>query len=362
MLHDENQFLEVNPAALRILGYERAEEIVGKHPAETSAGIQPNGEAPNLIARKYISECMEKGTAHFEWLARTAKGNTVPLEVILTRIQMGGKPLIQAVILDITERKEAEGELLKSLAREKELSALKSNFVSMVSHEFRTPLGIIMSSSDTLESYFENLGKEERIEQLESIKKNTRRMADLMEEVLLLSRVEAGRLSLDAQPIDLRTFSRRLVDEVLSATHRRCPIELTVDGSDDETYADERLLRHILNNLLSNAVKYSPEGVPIQFNMQRRATGVRFEVIDHGIGIPEQDQKWLFNAFQRGRNVGQIPGTGLGLVIVKRCVELHRGTIQIESAVGRGTKVGVEVPVALATLAPKSTPALAART
>lgn len=359
MLHDEHQFLEINPAALRILGYDRADQIIGKHPAATSAPTQPNGESSEALARKYIAECMDKGTAHFEWLALTPNGKSVPIEVLLTRIQMSGKPLIQAVILDITERKETEAELLKSLAREKELSALKSNFVSMVSHEFRTPLGIIMSSSDILESYFDELGREQRAEQLESIKKNTRRMADLMEEVLLLSRVEAGRLSLDAQPIDLRTFSRRLVDEVLSATHRRCPIELTVDGSDDETYADERLLRHILNNLLSNAVKYSPEGVAVQFNMQRLATGVRFEVIDHGIGIPEQDQKWLFNAFQRGRNVGQIPGTGLGLVIVKRCVELHRGTIQVESAVGRGTKVGVEVPVALATLAPRSSQTLA---
>jgi signal transduction histidine kinase len=302
---------------------------------------------------------MEKGSAHFEWFARGTKGKNVPLEVLLTRIQMGGKPLIQAVILDITERKEAEAELLKSLAREKELSALKTNFVSMVSHEFRTPLGIIMSSSEILESYFEGLKPEERREQLESIKKNTRRMADLMEEVLLLSRVESGRLSLDPQAMDLATFCRRLIDEVLSATHRRCPIELTLDAGNGETFADERLLRHILINLLTNAVKYSPEGVPVQFSMVRLATRVRFEVVDRGIGIPEQDQKWLFTAFQRGRNVGTIPGTGLGLVIVKRCVELHRGSIQVHSAVGRGTKVEVEVPVAMATLAPKTSPTLA---
>jgi PAS domain S-box-containing protein len=359
MLHDEKQFLEINPAALRILGYERAEEIIGKHPSETSAPLQPNGESSDAMARKFIGECMEKGTAHFEWLARSPKGKEVPLEVLLTRIQMGGRPLIQAVILDITERKEAEAELLKSLAREKELSALKTNFVSMVSHEFRTPLGIIMSSSEILDSYFDELPPAERREQLESIKKNTRRMADLMEEVLLLSRAEAGRLSLDPQPLDLATFCRRLVDEVLSATDRRCPIELTLDAVDDETFADERLLRHILINLLTNAVKYSPEGIAVQFFMVRLAAGVRFEVIDHGIGIPEADQKWLFNAFQRGRNVGNIPGTGLGLVIVKRCVELHRGSIRIDSAVGRGTKVEVEVPVALATLAPRSSPALA---
>lgn len=359
MLHDENTFLELNPAALRILGYDRAEDIIGRHPSETSAPVQPNGEPANALARKYITECMERGTAHFEWMARSPKGKEVPLEVMLTRIQMAGKPLIQAVILDITERKRAEAELLKSLAREKELSALKTNFVSMVSHEFRTPLGVIMSSSEILAEYFERLEETERKDHLLSIKKNTRRMAELMEEVLLLSRVDSGKLSLDPQPLDLAVFCRRLVDEVISATNRRCPIEFTVDALGEETYADERLLRHILTNLLSNAVKYSPEGSPVQFSVIRLATRVVFKVVDRGIGISEQDQKWIFHAFQRGQNVGNIPGTGLGLVIVKRCVELHRGTIHIQSAAAgngtsTGTKVEVEVPVALATLAPKS--------
>jgi signal transduction histidine kinase len=186
-------------------------------------------------------------------------------------------------------------------------------------------------------------------------------MADLMEEVLLLSRVEAGRLTLDPQSLDLVVFCRRLIDEVLSATGHRCPIDLQVDSIDHETFADERLLRHILTNLLTNAVKYSPEGTPVTFAMTRLAARIRFEVVDHGIGIPEQDQKWLFNAFQRGRNVGNIPGTGLGLVIVKRCVELHRGTIRIDSEVGRGTKVEVDVPAALATIGSKANTAFITR-
>ncbi|HTG43294.1 MAG TPA: PAS domain S-box protein, partial [Verrucomicrobiae bacterium] len=350
MLHDENRILEVNPAVLRILGYERSEDIVGRHPAETSVPLQLNGEPAESLSRKYIEECMHCGTAHFEWLARSAAGREVPIEVILTRINMSGRPIIQAAILDITERKKTEMELLKALAREKELSALKTNFVSMVSHEFRTPLGIIMSSAEILGEYFEHLEAGERNDHLQSIAKNTRRMADLMEEVLLLSRVEAGKLTFDPQSLELGSFCRRLVDEVLSATNRRCPIELTVDSMVAETYADERLLRHILINLLTNAVKYSPEGVAVRFFMARLGTKVRFEVIDRGIGIPEPDQKWLFNAFQRGRNVGAIPGTGLGLVIVKRCVELHRGTIRIDSAPGQGTRVEVEVPVALAAL------------
>ncbi len=350
MLHDEQQFLEVNPAALRILGYDRAEQVVGKHPAETSAAVQMGGEPAEQLSRRFITQCMERGTAQFEWIARSASGKEVPLEVTLTRIQMSGRPIIQAVIVDITERKKAEAELLRSLAREKELSALKTNFVSMVSHEFRTPLGIIMSSSEILQAYFDQLERSERGEHLQSIQKNTRRMANLMEEVLLLSRVEAGKLTLDPQALDLPALCRRLVDEVLSATNRRCPIELTVDAEVGEAFLDERLLRHILTNLLTNAVKYSVEGAAVKFLVVRLATKVRFEVTDSGIGIPEEDQKWLFNAFQRGRNVGNIAGTGLGLVIVKRCVELHRGTIRIHSAAGQGTRVEVEVPLALAAL------------
>lgn len=349
MLHDEHAFLEINPAALRMLGYDR-EQLVGKHPSQTSAPVQMNGEPADKESQRHIAACMEHGSAHFEWLARTGEGREVPLEVMLTRIQMGGKPLIQAVIMDITERKKAEAELIKALAREKELGALKSNFVSMVSHEFRTPLGIIMSSAEILSEYFDRLETAERNEHLRSIQKNTRRMADMMEEVLLLGRVEAGKLTLEAQLIDLTFFCRRLVDEVLSATHRRCPIELTVDCVECETFADERLLRHILTNLLTNAVKYSPEGASVDFRAIRLGTRVQFVVRDSGIGIPERDQKWLFNAFHRGRNVGEIPGTGLGLVIVKRCVELHRGAIRIDSAPGRGTTVEVEIPVAAAAL------------
>jgi len=345
MLHDDSQFLEVNPAALRILGFEKPEEMVGRHPADFAPPTQAGGEPSEETARRHIMACFEKGSTRFEWLGRTAKGKDVPLEVILTRVQMGGKPLIQAVMFDITERKEAEAELLKALAREKELGALKTNFVSMVSHEFRTPLGIIMSSAEILREYLERLEPAERAEHLQSITKNTRRMADLMEEVLLLSRVEAGKLSLDAQPMDLTKFCHRLVDEVLSATNRRCPIVVTMDAVDPWAMADERLLRHVLINLLNNAVKYSKAGEPVHFFMERSAARVQFRVIDHGIGIPEADQKWLFNAFQRARNVGTIQGTGLGLVIVKRCVELHRGVIRIESAADLGTKVEVEVPV-----------------
>ena len=345
MLHDDKEYLEVNPAAARILGYDRPEELKGKHPRDTSPPFQPNGDSSAELAARHIEECMTIGHARFEWLSRHKLGQDVPVEVILTRIEWGGRHVIQAVVTDISERKKAEAELLKSLAREKELGQLKSNFVSMVSHEFRTPLGVIMSSAEILDNYLEQLDAADRREQLQSIQKNTRRMASLMEEVLLLGMVEAGKMDFKPAPADLPAFCRHLIDELRSATDGKCPVEFMADAIPEESFADKRLLRHIFSNLLSNAAKYSPEKSPIAFTIQREGPEAVCRVRDRGLGIPPEDVKWLFNAFHRGRNVGHMPGTGLGLTIVKRCVELHQGKIEIESAVNHGTTVTVRLPV-----------------
>jgi len=345
LLHDELQYLEVNPAAARILGYENPGDLVGRHPRDTSPPFQPSGESSDDLAGRHIRECLAHGSARFEWMARQASGRDIPLEVILTRIEWCGRQIIQAFINDITERKQAEAELLKALAREKELGQLKSNFVSMVSHEFRTPLGVIMSSAEILETYLDQLDPNDRREQLQSIQKNTRRMAGLMEEVLLLGMVEAGKMDYKPGTADLQAFCRHLIDELLSATDRKCPVLFRAENLPGEAQADKRLLRHIFSNLLSNAVKYSPEGSPVEFTIQRDGNDALCRIKDHGLGIPEQDLGWLFKAFHRGRNVGHVAGTGLGLTIVKRCVELHRGRINVQSAVGEGTTVTVRLPV-----------------
>jgi PAS domain S-box-containing protein len=246
---------------------------------------------------------------------------------------------------DVTDRKKAEEELLRTLAREKELGELKSNFVSMVSHEFRTPLGIVMSSAEILRDYLEQLASDERQHHLLSITRNVRRMANLMEEVLVLGRLDAAKMAYNPTPLDLPVLCRRITDEVLSATEGSCPIELILDSAPPQVNADEPLLRHILTNLLTNAVKYSDAGTPVDFVIERQGCEAVFVVKDRGIGIPDDDKQWLFSAFHRGRNVGQRAGTGLGLVIVKRCVELHRGRIDIESKPCQGTRVTVRLPI-----------------
>ena len=345
MLHDERQYLEVNPAGMRILGYNSPEELIGKHPRDTSPPFQPNGESSASLSAKYIDQCMTRGSARFEWVSRTAQGRDIPLEVALTRIQWSGRQIIQAFITDISERKQAEAELQKALAREKELGQLKSNFVSMVSHEFRTPLGVIMSSAEILEAYLDQLDPAERREQLQSIQKNTRRMANLMEEVLLLGMVEAGKMDFKPSALDLRLFCTRLFDELQTATERKCPLVFNASNVPAEAFADERLLRHIFGNLVGNAIKYSPPGIPVEIDVRPEGREAICFIRDRGPGIPTEDQGRLFDAFYRGSNVRDVPGTGLGLTIVKRCVELHRGRIEIESAAGTGTTVILSLPL-----------------
>jgi signal transduction histidine kinase len=178
-----------------------------------------------------------------------------------------------------------------------------------------------------------------------SIRKNTRRMADLMEEVLVLGMVEAGKLDFKPAPLDFASFCRRLVDELQSATNNKCPVQISTPADAKNAFADERLLQHVFTNLLSNAVKYSPAGGTINFDVECDGDFAVCRIRDRGMGIPATDIERLFSAFFRGRNAGQVPGTGLGLTIVKRCVELHRGKIKVESTVGRGTTVTVRLPL-----------------
>jgi len=161
----------------------------------------------------------------------------------------------------------------------------------------------------------------------------------------VLSRLDAGKLDFQPRSIDLSAFCHRALDEVLSATNRRCRIELSLSPVSARARADERLLGHIFTNLLNNAVKYSAPGTTVHFAVERDGTEAVCVIRDRGIGISEEDQQHLFKAFHRGSNVGTRPGTGLGLLLVNRCVELHGGKLQLSSKVGEGTTVTVRLPV-----------------
>lgn len=243
------------------------------------------------------------------------------------------------------ELESARQDLAKALDAERELSALKNRFVSMVSHEFRTPLGVIMSAVELLHHYEGRLETEQREELFADIRGATKSMTGLMEQVLLLGRVEAGKLGFRALPVDLPVVLRKLVGEASSLFSGKCEVKLTLDADVHQALADETLLRHIFSNLVGNAIKYSPAGSEVGLTLRREAEDAVFQIADRGIGIPEADRGHLFEAFHRCGNVGEIQGTGLGLVIVKRCVEMHSGTLTFESEVGQGTTFTVRLPL-----------------
>ena len=335
----DKKFVEANDAFVRWLGLSR-DKILGRDSEELGMWVNLDDRA------KFLADLERDGSLReVECQLRSRRGIVHTIVQSADIIEIDREPHILAIGLDITQRKQVEAEMLRTLAREKELGQLRSNFVSMVSHEFRTPLGIIQSSAEILEDYLDQLEPAERKEHLQSIRKNTRRMAQLMEEALLIGSFDAGKMEFKAVALDLRTFVRRLVDEVLSATDRRCPIELSLADIPAELKADERLLRHIFTNLLTNAVKYSDIGRVVRFEMGCDEGEIVCDIRDQGIGIPDVDREWLFNAFHRGHNVSDRPGTGLGLVIVKRCVDLHGGSIKVESKLGEGTTVTVRLPI-----------------
>ncbi|MBV9299919.1 MAG: PAS domain S-box protein [Verrucomicrobia bacterium] len=333
------KFVEANDAFVRWFGLGR-DRIIGHDSKELGIWL-------NLVDRdRFLANLRRHGSLReVECQLRSQRGTVHTLLQSADVIEINREPHILVFGLDITQRKQAEAELLRTLAREKELGQLRSKFVSMVSHEFRTPLAIIQSSAEIMDDYLDQLEPGERKDHLQSIRKNTRRMAGLMEEVLLIGSFDAGKMEFKPTLLELQTLVPRLVDDVLSATKRRCPIEFLLAEIPNKVLADERLLRHIFTNLLTNAVKYSDAGQVVQFEIVGAGGDIVCTIRDRGIGIPKADREWLFNAFHRGRNVGDRPGTGLGLVIVKRCVDLHGGTIKVDSKLGDGTSVTLRLPI-----------------
>ena len=236
-----------------------------------------------------------------------------------------------------------------AMAQQMEINALKSTFVSMTTHEFRTPLTTILSSQELLRHYGERMSPQDRAETLDNIASAVQRMVAMLDQVLTIGKADAKLLEFQPKPIHLGQLCSQLRDEVLAGqvADEAGPdqaVTLTLDIGDEMVLADEKLLRHILGNLLSNAIKYSPGGQGVRFSVCRDANGLVFEVQDQGIGIPPEELPSLFGNFHRASNVGNIPGTGLGLTIVKRAVESHGGSIAVDSELGRGTRFKVCLP------------------
>ncbi|NER21159.1 MAG: PAS domain-containing protein [Symploca sp. SIO1C2] len=265
---------------------------------------------------------------------------------------------------DITEYKLAEQKMRKALEQEKELSELKSRFVSMTSHEFRTPLATILSSTELLQHYHHKWTEQKKQVHFGRICSTVQHMTEMLDDVLFWSKIDAQKLRLQPSCLDIISFCCSLVEELQQSEGKKHKMvfqcssqgcvheEQKAEDSPDATTLlsqwlvclDEKLLRHILINLLSNAIKYSPTTSTIRLEVAFEEENLIFQIQDHGIGIPPENLPLLFESFHRGDNVGNIPGTGLGLAIVKKSVDLHGGQITVNSKAGAGTTFTVTIP------------------
>jgi len=251
----------------------------------------------------------------------------------------------QQLEAEIARRQQLEEELRVALARERELSQLKSRIVATVSHEYRTPLTTILSSTEMLQKYSDRLTPEKKQTHFQRVKQSVHHLTNLVNDMIFIEQAGTQALEFNPTPVNVEELVREAIEAVRPKSARKHTLNL-ICPSECDRILDGNLLRLILDNLLSNAIKYSPEGGLIEVEISPQAQEIRLRVSDEGIGIPPDDQGKLFKAFYRASNIGITPGVGLGLVIVKECVELHQGRVEVESEVGAGTTFTIILPVA----------------
>lgn len=251
---------------------------------------------------------------------------------------------IAALECEVSERKKTENEVRKSLEREKDLSELKSKFVSIASHEFRTPLSAVMSSASLIQQYKERGDFEKVDKHITRIKSAVNHLTQILNDFLSLGKLEEGKVEMLAEEVDLDEFFQDLKEEISGFLKDRQSVNVEFLSQRKEIRTDPRILRNVMFNLISNASKYSPADKSIKITYQSTDGSAHFSVQDHGIGIPPEEQKHLFSRFFRATNTKDIQGTGLGLNIVKRYVDLLHGSIAFKSDVDKGTTFYLTMP------------------
>jgi PAS domain S-box-containing protein len=395
---EKGKIVLLNPAALHLFEYLR-EDLLGQ-PIEVLI--------PNRFHHRHVNDrdgfyrqpgnrTMGHGRDLF---ARRKDGREFPVEVSLSYYNQKGSLFVIAFIVDITARKQSEKELLErktqlekitddikklnlelegkveertlilrealqelersqqelheSLEKERELSEIKSRFVSMASHEFRTPLSTILSSAALISRYTKEDQQSFRDRHIHKIKDSVKHLNDLLEDFLSLGKLEEGKIKAEAAPFEVKEFLEEIVEEMRSFGKPGQTIQCSYDGG-NHFVSDKRLLKNVLINLLGNAIKFSPEGATIDLSVTHTARSLTIAVRDKGIGISPEDQQHLFSSFFRGGNALNIEGTGLGLHIVRRYLDLLGGDIHVESILDKGTTFIVTLPRADAPGLPENT-------
>jgi PAS domain S-box-containing protein len=278
--------------------------------------------------------------------AQKKDGTEFPVEISLGHFKTGEDQFAIAFIADITKRKLNEEKILAQqleMEKEKEVNDLKSRFVSMASHEFRTPLSTVLSSVSLLSKYTSTEDQSKRDKHIDRIKSSVKTLTDILNEFLSLGRIEEGKVDMNPEIFDLVEFMNGMNNE-MSVLLKPGQNFIFNHKGNTQTYTDTNLLKHIMINLLSNAIKFSPENASITIDTEVTTTHTNIAITDKGIGIPINDQVHLFERFFRATNVTNIQGTGLGLHIVGRYVELLNGTINYHSEFENGSSFILNLP------------------
>jgi PAS domain S-box-containing protein len=344
---EDGHILDANDSFCRLTGYSRA-EVIGRLVPDLKIWPTPSGRFQALAQ---LREHQPIRDAEEEFYTKT--GETRLALVSAELIEIGGEECVLVLFYDITDRKRAQAELMNAevlrveLEKEKELLELKERFIATISHDFRTPLTVIRSSSDLLDQFYDRIPPEKRLRHLQEIQTQINVMIEMLDDVLVINKAQAGKLTPAPAPLDVVEFCRALFDELQLTDMTGHEFVFSAEGHFERVALDKKLLRHILVNLLSNAIKYAPGGGVVRLELVGAEDQVIFHISDQGIGIPEADQARLFEAFHRARNSTHIPGTGLGLAIVKSSVGAHKGSITFESREGSGTTFTVSLPARL---------------
>jgi len=299
----------------------------------------PRTQKIPIIFMTALSDTVDK-VKGFELGAVDYITKPIQAEEVLARVRT--HLTIQRLQNDITRQNK---ELEKFLAQEKELNQLKSHFLSMASHEFRTPLTTIQLSSSLLRRYGGRMGDDKRAEECAVIERAVNRMTALLNDVLMIAKGEAGKVELNRERINILELCQQVVDTYKLLSDGTHSVTITFSGEFVPIWVDPKLLHHVFSNLLSNAIKYSPKGGTISVQVRQMPDRVLWQITDQGMGIPADELPHLFETFHRAHNAASIQGTGLGLSIVKQFVELHGGTITVNSVENQGTTFLITLPV-----------------
>lgn len=387
LTNGEGKIILINPAALALFHFTK-EELVGQ-PVETLIPARLH-HVHDKYREGFYQNPSSRSMGHGRDLkAKTREGTEFPVEVSLSFYRKNGELFVIAFIVDITARKQAEQEMIRqkeqleqitadirllnmqlenkveertmilkealqqlersqkelneALNKEKELNEIKSRFVSMASHEFRTPLSTVLSSASLIGKYTKEEEQVNRDKHVKRIKDAVKHLNELLEDFLSLGKLEEGKIKADPATFKLSEFTLDITEEMKPILKQGQLIEAGVTGL-DTFCTDKRLVKNILINLLGNAIKFSPENSIVTLQLNNNNDTLVVTVADKGIGISAEDQHHLFTSFFRGNNAGNIPGTGLGLHIVKRYTGLLSGNIALESVVGRGTTITITLP------------------